>query len=115
MNLLYSPDALSPPANRRANYKKVIERYFHLLTVGCGNSNCTNKHCFSSGKVETMNPNEAAIRAIHLFADDKNLLEENSCSKKVVEPIVHSSPFSSSVLIANRSDDVPLPRRLVWP
>ncbi|CAO1423964.1 unnamed protein product [Diamesa serratosioi] len=57
-----------------------------------------------------MNPNEAAIKAIHMFSDDKHLLEENICSKKVNEPKVLNSPSSSSVFFANLSDAVPLPR-----
>lgn len=36
---------------KRAAAKKLIERYFYQLTDGCGNPNCDNQHCASSGKV----------------------------------------------------------------
>nr|CAD7264827.1 unnamed protein product [Timema shepardi] len=37
---------------KRASAKKLIERYFYQLVDGCGNTNCDNQHCASSGKVE---------------------------------------------------------------
>jgi ubiquitin-protein ligase E3 A len=55
-----SPE-LSPSSNsgspvetdtmKRAAAKKLIERYFYQLIDGCGNSNCDNDYCASSGKV----------------------------------------------------------------
>lgn len=36
---------------KRAAAKKLIERYFYQLTDGCGNPNCNNKFCASSGDV----------------------------------------------------------------
>lgn len=36
---------------KRAAAKKLIERYFYQLTDGCGNPNCDNKYCASSGEV----------------------------------------------------------------
>lgn len=54
-----SPE-LSPPNSglsvetdtmKRAAAKKLIERYFYQLIDGCGNSNCDNEYCASSGKV----------------------------------------------------------------
>lgn len=55
-----SPE-LSPSSNsslpvetdtmKRAAAKKLIERYFYQLIDGCGNSNCDNEYCASSGKV----------------------------------------------------------------
>jgi hypothetical protein len=36
---------------KRAAAKKLIERYFYQLIDGCGNSNCDNEYCASSGKV----------------------------------------------------------------
>lgn len=36
---------------KRAAAKKLIERYFYQLTDGCGNPNCDNKFCASSGEV----------------------------------------------------------------
>lgn len=36
---------------KRAAAKKLIERYFYQLTDGCGNPDCDNKYCASSGEV----------------------------------------------------------------
>lgn len=36
---------------KRTAVKKLIERYFYQLTDGCGNPNCDNKFCASSGQV----------------------------------------------------------------
>lgn len=42
---------LSPEAMKRAAAKKLIERYFYQLVDGCGDPNCVNEYCASSGKV----------------------------------------------------------------
>jgi hypothetical protein len=39
---------------KRAAAKKLIERYFYQLIDGCGNSNCDNEYCASSGKVRSV-------------------------------------------------------------
>lgn len=45
--------AESPCSNmKRAAAKKLIERYFYQLTDGCGNPQCDNENCVSSGKVQ---------------------------------------------------------------
>ena len=36
---------------KRAAARKLIERYFYQLTEGCGNPNCNNTNCASSGEV----------------------------------------------------------------
>lgn len=36
---------------KRAAAKQLIERYFYQLVDGCGNPNCDNKYCASSGEV----------------------------------------------------------------
>lgn len=36
---------------KRAAAKQLIERYFYQLLDGCGNPNCDNKYCASSGEV----------------------------------------------------------------
>lgn len=112
--MFFSNDTSETPDMRRTNAKKIIERYFHLLTVGCGNSNCKNKHCFSSGEVQNMNPNQAAIKSMELFALEQVVLnEENSCPKPVLEPRELNAPSCSSVFLPNTNDVVTLPRRLV--
>lgn len=41
---------------KRAVAKKLIERYFYQLTDGCGNPDCDNQNCASSGKVHNLKP-----------------------------------------------------------
>ncbi|XP_050296568.1 ubiquitin-protein ligase E3A isoform X2 [Anthonomus grandis grandis] len=62
---------------KRAAAKKLIERYFYQLTEGCGNPNCTNKDCASSGQFNPMNPNDAAGHALKLFSKDAKLCERH--------------------------------------
>lgn len=38
---------------KRAAAKQLIERYFYQLLDGCGNTNCDNENCASSGEVGT--------------------------------------------------------------
>lgn len=58
---------------KRAHAKQLIEKYFYRLTDGCGNPNCTNRNCASSGVVESLTPNQAAARAIQLFSEEAPL------------------------------------------
>lgn len=81
---------------QRQEAKKAIEKYFHQLTVGCGNIECKNQHCLSSGQVDrSLTPNQAAVKAIQLYVEDAklchNLTNDNkqdiiipSCSSKNV-------------------------------
>ncbi|CAG9769498.1 unnamed protein product [Ceutorhynchus assimilis] len=62
---------------KRAAAKKLIERYFYQLTEGCGNPNCGNKDCASSGKLNPMSPNDAAGHALKLFSEDAKLCESH--------------------------------------
>lgn len=51
---------------KRAAAKKLIERYFYQLTDGCGNPNCDNKYCASSGEVsKTINNRFICMFAIY--------------------------------------------------
>lgn len=36
---------------KRAAARQLIERYFYQLLDGCGNPNCDNQYCASSGEV----------------------------------------------------------------
>lgn len=58
---------------KRAHAKQLIEKYFYQLSDGCGNPNCTNRNCASSGEVESLTPNQAAARAIQLFSEEAPL------------------------------------------
>lgn len=62
---------------KRAAARKLIERYFYQLTEGCGNPNCNNTHCASSGKLKPMNPNDAAGHAIKLLSQDAKLCDRH--------------------------------------
>ncbi|XP_076252231.1 ubiquitin protein ligase E3A isoform X2 [Rhynchophorus ferrugineus] len=62
---------------KRAAARKLIERYFYQLTEGCGNPNCGNIHCVSSGKLKPMTPNEAAGHALKLLSLEAKLCERH--------------------------------------
>lgn len=55
---------------KRAAAKKLIERYFYQLIDGCGNSNCDNEYCASSGKV----------RFVFILAAENNEVSCYSCT-----------------------------------
>ncbi|KAM4547804.1 ubiquitin-protein ligase E3A [Odontesthes bonariensis] len=59
----------------RATAKKLIERYFRQLTEGCGNSNCRNEYCASSGDFQPLDKNAAAARALELFKVNAKLCD----------------------------------------
>ncbi|XP_047519295.1 ubiquitin-protein ligase E3A [Pieris napi] len=60
---------------KRAAAKHLIERYFYQLVDGCGNPNCDNKYCASSGEARNLTPNEAAAEAIKLFYKEARLCD----------------------------------------
>lgn len=55
--------------------QKLIEKYFFQLTVGCGKSECKNNHCLSSGLVDKLTENQAAIKSLQLYAEQAKLCE----------------------------------------
>ncbi|KAM7355422.1 ubiquitin protein ligase E3A isoform 2-T2 [Cochliomyia hominivorax] len=82
---------------KRSAVKELIERYFYQLQRGCGNPNCTNVNCASSGKVAPMTPNEIAAKAIQLFSQDAKLCECYTQPPKVPRTgPQHESPSSST-------------------
>ena len=69
---------------KRAAAKQLIERYFFQLVDGCGNSNCANRDCASSGHVPSpLGRNEAAAKALELFKSKASLCEERAPCKQV--------------------------------
>lgn len=60
---------------KRAAAKQLLERYFYQLVDGCGNPNCDNQYCASSGEARNLSPNEAAAEAIILFSKEARLCE----------------------------------------
>ncbi|XP_048511578.1 ubiquitin-protein ligase E3A isoform X2 [Athalia rosae] len=74
---------------KRAAAKKLIERYFYQLTDGCGNPECDNQNCASSGKVTNLTPNQAAAQAIQLFSQEARLCDgtqPNKVARTTIEP-----------------------------
>lgn len=61
---------------KRAQTKKLIEKYFYQLTIGCGNTNCENVNCASNSNFEKLTPNQAAARAIKLLSDESKFCDE---------------------------------------
>lgn len=66
---------------KRAAAKKLIERYFYQLREGCGNNECKNKNCASSGQVSNLTPNQAAAKALQLYSEDAELCDNSHPSK----------------------------------
>ncbi|CAH0717338.1 unnamed protein product, partial [Brenthis ino] len=60
---------------KRAAARQLIERYFYQLLDGCGNPNCDNQYCASSGEARNLTPNEAAAEAIKLFYKEARLCD----------------------------------------
>ncbi|KAK3865964.1 hypothetical protein Pcinc_028466 [Petrolisthes cinctipes] len=72
-------NAMNWPPQQQGDMKRVaaqlIEKYYFQLTDGCGNPNCNNPDCASSGKVGQLTSNEAAGKALQLFASRARLCE----------------------------------------
>lgn len=119
--------SLVPDAMKRAAAKKLIERYFYQLVDGCGDPNCSNEYCASSGKVKNLTPNQAAAQAFQLFSQEAKLCEAHpskvprtqgrptnntNCTvdtkTKTVEPSNEPVPSNSSIPgdVGNRQQDV---------
>ncbi|XP_055691470.1 ubiquitin-protein ligase E3A isoform X1 [Lutzomyia longipalpis] len=88
---------------KRAAVKKRIERYFYQLLEGCGNSGCGNRFCASSGKVPALTPDQAAARALQLFAEEAKLCAAVHPSK--VARTEDSTLSSSDGSMAERRKD----------
>ncbi|CAD1473457.1 unnamed protein product, partial [Heterotrigona itama] len=107
---------------KRAVAKKLIERYFYQLTDGCGNPDCDNQNCASSGKVTNLTPNQAAAQAIQLFSQEARLcdgtqpskvarttLEPGPASLAKSLPVKSVNPTCSDEGIASNSNINPVP------
>ncbi|XP_061420057.1 ubiquitin-protein ligase E3A isoform X1 [Lethenteron reissneri] len=60
---------------KRAAVKQMIERYYHQLTEGCGNTSCSNEFCASSPAFKPLDNNSAAIRAVELCRNKAKLCD----------------------------------------
>jgi hypothetical protein len=56
---------------KRAAAKKLIERYFYQVTDGCGDPDCNNVNCVSSGKVNFTQNTKGTWVFINFVADEK--------------------------------------------
>jgi ubiquitin-protein ligase E3 A len=83
---------------KRANAKKLIEKYFYQLTTGCGDSQCKNRYCASGENFleKFDNPNQAAIRAIQLYTEEAELCNEIDIPKSKVQKTIPVSDQESS-------------------
>lgn len=59
----------------RETAKRLIQRYFQQLTVGCGNSSCTNESCASHSDFQPLDKNTAAAKALELFKVNAKLCD----------------------------------------
>lgn len=66
--------------NKHIQARKQIEKYFFQLTNGCGRSDCKNNVCASSGQVEKLTGNQAAIKSLQLYIEQAKLCEISSPS-----------------------------------
>lgn len=66
--------------NKQTQARKLIERYFFQLTVGCGRSDCKNNYCASSGLLGQLSGNQAAIKSLQLYVEQARLCAINSSS-----------------------------------
>lgn len=66
--------------NKQTQARKLIERYFFQLTTGCGKTNCKNNFCASSGLVDKLTGNQAAIKSLQLYVEQAKLCEISSPS-----------------------------------
>jgi len=65
------------PVRKRAAVRRLIERYYHQLTDGCGDSECTNEFCASSRRfsLPNLDNNTAATKALELVQRRSQLCE----------------------------------------
>ncbi|XP_063374930.1 ubiquitin-protein ligase E3A [Cydia amplana] len=92
---------------KRAAAKQLIERYFYQLLDGCGNPNCDNQYCASSGEARNLTPNEAAAEAIKLFYKEARLCDSlpNKVPRTETSPCDSTSPSSACTEKEKRSHD----------
>ncbi|KAG6448074.1 hypothetical protein O3G_MSEX005305 [Manduca sexta] len=93
---------------KRAAAKQLIERYFYQLLDGCGNPNCDNRYCASSGEARNLSPNEAAAEAIKLFYKEARLCDAlpNKVPRTEASPCDNSTrPTCTTSMLMNEKDN----------
>jgi Amino-terminal Zinc-binding domain of ubiquitin ligase E3A len=99
--------------NKHHQARKQIERYFFQLTQGCGKSDCKNNYCASSGLVEKLTGNQAAIRSLQLYVEQAKLCEiasPGSSSMPVIKDVEMSELPDKRFVITK----VEFPRKLLY-
>ncbi|XP_026491337.2 ubiquitin-protein ligase E3A [Vanessa tameamea] len=104
----------NPHIMKRAAARQLIERYFYQLLDGCGNPNCDNKYCASSGEARNLTPNEAAAEAIKLFYKEARLCdtlpnkvprtEASTCDSSASATCTNSNVKGKSSVESKQSD-----------
>ncbi|KAM3968245.1 ubiquitin protein ligase E3A [Aphomia sociella] len=89
---------------KRAAAKQLIERYFYQLLDGCGNPDCDNQYCASSGEARNLTPNEAAAEAIKLFYKEARLCDTLPNKVPRTEASTCASSASTTCSITNTKD-----------
>ena len=74
--------------NKHIQARKLIEKYFFQLTQGCGKADCKNIYCASSGLVDNLTGNQAAIKSLQLYMDQAKLCEIESPSSSSTAPVI---------------------------
>lgn len=88
--------------SKKTQARMLIEKYFFQLTVGCGRSDCNNNYCASSGLVDKLTGNQAAIKSLQLYAEQARLCE--------VIPPSSSSSSETPVIKDVEMTEVPVKR-----
>ncbi|XP_026765409.2 ubiquitin-protein ligase E3A [Galleria mellonella] len=89
---------------KRAAAKQLIERYFYQLLDGCGNPDCDNQYCASSGEARNLTPNEAAAEAIKLFYKEARLCDTLPNKVPRTEASTCDSSASTTCTVSNTKD-----------
>jgi len=67
--------------NKKSNARKMIEQYYHMLTKGCNNPECTNMNCARANQTTVTDANEAAAKALTLFKSRAPLCQPDKHSE----------------------------------
>ena len=77
---------ISDSEEKRKAAAGLIEKYYYQLRVGCGNKNCDNPNCASSGQnPSTLSPDDAAARAI-LCVKVRTVVSSSSPQSPLLRP-----------------------------
>lgn len=79
---------LTQEKSKQTQARKLIERYFFQLTVGCGKPDCKNNCCASSGLIGQLSGNQAAIKSLQLYVEQAKLCSIDSSSTSTASPVI---------------------------